>query len=437
MSTGGSEALALIAQVQGCSIDEARAYCLEVQRHCDVLPSFWAIAQVVERHGSHPLKLREVANEASGLRKIPVAEPDEPSPTERVVVPSIFEIDLDDYTEGLQTCLEPLIESVTRSAIRKLVIEPIEGLIIGFTGNGPYHETDLEKLAMRLGATPDRDGIEWDDLDWIVVGRDEYDPQYLAHSVEVGGIRHLTQEAFMGLVFMGESLDPECSDESHPGYAYLGSLADTSDPAPQQGNSNEGREEAADEEEEVESWDEGVEIHDETPTGPTTLERTPPITRVSERHSIVTSPTPPPIHPAPEAKGATSPTARPGVLPPGWSGWGHPPRASAPDPAPEEFRWPVVSGEPSRQSASTESPALNVESDLKKLGYSVARDVSIHERRKVLEYAVRNLGLKKVANHLAFLIRYFQTNPGKHDAVGNWRDDLAWLQSRDWVRPRY
>jgi hypothetical protein len=60
----------------------------------------------------------------------------------------------------------------------------------------------------------------------------------------------------------------------------------------------------------------------------------------------------------------------------------------------------------------------------------VAKGVSVRDRQKVLDYCVSNLGLKKVAYHLAFLIRFHRNSPMKHDAVENWQEDLEWLRTR-------
>ena len=423
MGAGKSEALAVISKIKGCSLAEARAYCVQVQGRCKVSPPFSAIAGVVQRHGGASIPIQAVADEASGQGG---PERSEIRASQRVrevvhtvrevVVPSVFQIDLDDYPKGLQPSHKPLIESITRSAIDKLVVESIEGKTIGFTGHGPYHETDLEKLAMRLGATPDRDGIAWDDLDWIVVGRDDFDPEYLAHSVEAGGIRYLSQEAFLGLVFMGESLVPECSDNSHPGFSHLYSLTGEPDFEVQ-------------EPEEVRGFEvppkTSVPIKQQLPAP--VMEKRPVTSATTHRPSAFSNGA------GKSAASADRPTT---ALPFGWSYLVHPSRAPGPGSTDGDSRWPTTTSDSSGKSATGDAPNLNVESDLKKLGYSVARDVSVYKRRKVLEYAVRNLGLKKVADHLAFLIRYFQNNPGKHDAVGNWRDDLAWLQSHDWVGSR-
>lgn len=98
------------------------------------------------------------------------------------------------------------------------------------------------------------------------------------------------------------------------------------------------------------------------------------------------------------------------------------------------FKWPTLQ---EIQGAGILDGATNwnAESILKsKFGYHVRKQLSEKTRRKRLQNAVTardGLGLKAVADHIAFLIRL---NRGKTDeslegALGRWKSDLNWLHT--------
>ena len=67
MSGGGKRALAQIAQLLGCSVEEAREFCLEVQAlRGNMVPSYKSIAQAAEQLGPSAT-IEAVASEASKI----------------------------------------------------------------------------------------------------------------------------------------------------------------------------------------------------------------------------------------------------------------------------------------------------------------------------------------------------------------------------------
>ena len=81
----------------------------------------------------------------------------------------------------------------------------IEGKVIGFTGSGPYHEADLDRLAAKLKAVPDREWIDWGDLEWVVIGSNDFDYEYLEQAATVPYLEYLSQEEFLSVLLFGES----------------------------------------------------------------------------------------------------------------------------------------------------------------------------------------------------------------------------------------
>ncbi len=93
-----------------------------------------------------------------------------------------------------------------------------------------------------MGATPDRPDVPWEQTDWIVVGRRDFDEGYLGQSAEHPAIAHITQEDFLDYVLFGvrEVVPEDQPDDDHPGLAFLSTI-----PAPsvnqESGGSLDGR----------------------------------------------------------------------------------------------------------------------------------------------------------------------------------------------------
>lgn len=96
------------------------------------------------------------------------------------------------------------------------------------------------------------------------------------------------------------------------------------------------------------------------------------------------------------------------------------------------FRWPstevVLSSEPSQSNNSTQ---LREKSELSERGYSVARDVSLLDRRLALIRCVNELGLELVAVKIAWFARNRkrQQRDSQLEAIRRWEEDLQWLKS--------
>jgi hypothetical protein len=105
-----------------------------------------------------------------------------------------------------------------------------------------------------------------------------------------------------------------------------------------------------------------------------------------------------------------------------------PPLTPALDPD-DPPNWSIIPEETSNESYDG-AVHLKVESELRRLGYSVAKRVPLARRHYCLDLCVQRLGLTKVVNHLRWLIYFQRKNPQQQQAVANWRYDLEWLRSR-------
>lgn len=429
-------ALETIVRIRGGTDEQARAFCNQVQASCLSLPSFATIAKAVEKLESSHSTIREVAERASalqgwGIENLVTQVETAPAPPDTSpILDSVHQV------ASTQLASFSLVESVARHVLDELAPGSIAGKVIGFTGNRPYLQTDLERLATKLGATPDREGIAWTDLRWVVIGRDEFDEVYLRNAAQVEGILYLSQEDFLGRILFGESPALESFEarrhQKHPGFKFLASLQ--------------------------------TEIPTTSPTVngvlanspviksavlPTTPSAKPPLAPATPQKPPTHAPTvaKPPVAPAtppkavapapavPPKPSVSTPrpfaTTRPNsTLPSGWHGFSSRPRSTPAPPAPSNFKWPDPYSFSDHEGHADENLNLQPESDLKKLGYSVAKGISVSRRQKVLDSAVRDLGLKRVADHLAWSIRFYRKNPKFHDAVLNWEQDFKWLRSR-------
>jgi hypothetical protein len=369
-----------------------------------------------------------------------------PSPPPRGQTQSIYQEDVE--AEVLRPAIDSLTKTIARLVVGRLIVRQVEGKIIEFNGNGPYYEADLERLAMRLGSIPYDNEIDMANLNWVVVGHAEYDKSHLQQAVGVEGIRFYTQEEFLGLLLLGDSsISSAFADvqrSSHAGMTLVRALLENNelarrsvakDSVPSGAASSPIRSvptptvqpnvvrQASNSHATIGS---GTQV---TPIVGTTkslhhLSHRHPVPELSATTTVIPAITSPPPGPTtPASKASTSVTE-------GWNSFREPPRM-APAPAiTGEFRWPDTTSAPAQEWTQAEPIDLRQKSDLKELGYSVAQGVSIHNRREVLDYAVSSLGLKRVVDHLAWLVLFHRNTPSKHEAVENWRADLEWLRSR-------
>lgn len=95
------------------------------------------------------------------------------------------------------------------------------------------------------------------------------------------------------------------------------------------------------------------------------------------------------------------------------------------------FQWPSTEAEPNPEPVEVNESGWKAESDLRVMGYTVRRGVSVITRRKVLAKAVDELGLYDVATKVAWFARNAKM---RHDnkmegAIERWEYDLAWLKT--------
>ena len=109
--------------------------------------------------------------------------------------------------------------------LNSIITVSIEGRTIAFDGDGPYLREDLERLAAKLGAFGDNGGLAWDAIDWLVIGRQGYDENELATSVEYGDLENFSQEDYLGVILFGRTSssrnDQDSGRKSHPGMDFV------------------------------------------------------------------------------------------------------------------------------------------------------------------------------------------------------------------------
>lgn len=109
------------------------------------------------------------------------------------------------------------------------------GEIIAVTGDGPHYEEAIERIIRLEGATSGGrmgDDGSWQENQIVVVGRDDFDADYLIESINVGlrhgfTCRYMAQEAFWDLWLWEEYQsyykgDPRIGE--HPGLSFLASV---------------------------------------------------------------------------------------------------------------------------------------------------------------------------------------------------------------------
>jgi len=266
------------------------------------------------------------------------------------------------------------INAITCHTLATVFAESIEGQIIGFTGNGPYYETDLISLAGRLKAIPDAEGIAWDALKCIIIGTEEFDRDYIRHATMFRHIKYFTQEEFLGMLLFGNqpfTLTPismKSLELSHEGMQFLYSI-----PQP--------------------AW-----ANDPTDS--------------SQPIEIIK-----PL-PASSPKPVGSPaTTSSNAIPP-------------PQGMERMVKIPDMQTTPSPPSGERDTSQINLrmESELRRLGYHVKKGGIRTQRRLALQAGVAQLGLRNVVNHLVWLIKFQRNQTRMQDAVFHWREDLHWLK---------
>ena len=359
----------MIAQLTDNDSEWALKFCREVRQSCLVAPSLSSIAEAVEQQGVDGLSISSIADLASRIQQLGagnVLPLTQPSLPAHRMLPVVDLIRDDAAIQGMSRHLNAI---VARSVLSSIINLSIEGRTISFDGDGPYFRADLEQLAAKLGGFVDDGGLPWDAIDWMVIGRQGYGEDELATSVEYGELEYFSQETFLGVILFGRTCSPAAVQD--PRWEHILGMEFV-----------------------------GV-----------CLDR---------RH------TGPKLETAPEDEPGPGPLTSPGAS-------AHQLSDIQEDEVPPEtidqFKWPDF------QEGSSDVPLQStdewqLESDLRRLGYSVARGVSLDQRRSCLHVADDHLGLAKVVRHLAWLIRFHGEDARQKNALSNWEMDLGWLKAR-------
>ena len=229
-----SESLEIIAKLIGRDEAGARAYCKSVHEWCGcvALPSFAAIATALTRADLDSTTTREIAKSASQIhqgvgvsvepnniisprvlehqreRETHFPRPhiliDEEAKIEAVAeteaYPSIPVISID---EAILPAAAAFIEIISCHVISTIFVQSIEGKVIGFTGHGPYLQNDLEKIATKLKAIT-HSKIAGDSPEWVVIGSQDFDQNYLQKVATNPDVLCLMQEEFLGVLLCEE-----------------------------------------------------------------------------------------------------------------------------------------------------------------------------------------------------------------------------------------
>jgi hypothetical protein len=270
------------------------------------------------------------------------------------------------HTDAVRNAEDALFLAIVRSTRDAIISTPIEGKHICFIGDVPFAQEHLEQWVEKLGAIVIPDRLDQSLAEWIVIGRENIDAA-LIDELAKPGIRFLSQEDFLSLILFGEQATARNQDLAAT-YSHFGlEIARLFE---------------SNYLDEIERNEEPHASGPDVPTGGVRLPR--PVPFSTQTASI-------------------GPDGR--------------------------LTWPVTLVEPENQ-APEPIDGLNVESELMKLGYSVARHVPLSQRQQRLDLGVQRLGLPRVVNHLSWLIRTRSNRPHLEQAVANWRDDLEWLHSR-------
>ena len=106
------------------------------------------------------------------------------------------------------------------------------------------------------------------------------------------------------------------------------------------------------------------------------------------------------------------------------------------------FKWPSTYVEISITPKQSDDHFMNDMSDLRAIyGYSVAHGVSDDKRKAALKEAIKEqaIGLKKVANHIAMLVRLgkMRKDGNMARAIVRWEADLVWLKKNYYDGSKY
>jgi len=130
----------------------------------------------------------------------------------------------------MSTNLESHVKSIESIVRKEYFQSDISGVILGVTGDNPFHQISIECLIRKLGGMIDNDDVlkRTPKPKYIVVGRENYDEDYLQNVVNSKvSVIFLTQESFIDYILFGADINnPHDAQEinNHPGLSCIDNL---------------------------------------------------------------------------------------------------------------------------------------------------------------------------------------------------------------------
>ena len=253
-----SSALQEIADLRRCDIEKARSFCQEIQKSCVIAPSFSDIATAIKQIHPQSYTLYDVAERASRLRgwannvknggstsQLPVDEANLAQAV-KTQINDIFqnmtnflkiinplELDFSQINQKTEIQRDWFLRAVGEEMRQQLFAYKIDREVIGTTGDGPFNYEDLDTLIHKLGGIVDDPEIPWGKQTFIVVGRHDFNEEYLQQAVYYSpNTNFITQEEFLNLLLFG--VEPDLSSRYrplvHPGLKFA---AEVPEPEPE------------------------------------------------------------------------------------------------------------------------------------------------------------------------------------------------------------
>jgi hypothetical protein len=114
---------------------------------------------------------------------------------------------------------------ITETVLPEWIQGDLEQKVVWRTGNGPFNKDDLDELLIKLGGLEATESMDWNEVDLVVVGREDFDDWSLEQSlVEKSDLWYLSQEDFLNWVLFGIKTHYTENDRrilQHPGLFVL------------------------------------------------------------------------------------------------------------------------------------------------------------------------------------------------------------------------
>jgi len=121
--------------------------------------------------------------------------------------------------------LESQVKSIISKARQEYFQLDISGIVIGVTGDKPFQKDNITDLITKLDGIVHKD-VRRQEPKYIVVGKEDYDEEYLRVIVEknIDGVLYLTQETFFDRILFGAEVSNSYTREeitAHPGLSFI------------------------------------------------------------------------------------------------------------------------------------------------------------------------------------------------------------------------